>query len=322
MIRLPRFPKALPPPHTFRQGKPVDPFLSYLADHHGVFTRAEASTFGITDNVLSGMLRRGEIVRTHPSTYRMASNPRTWHAQLRSASLSARGVASHRAAAALWGIDGFPRALVEVTIEHGRRVVIPGVKLHRSTQFALRGEVEIDGIPVTGCARTILDVAAVVGPRRLDQAVDAVLRQKLLTWPDLYDVLVRHSVQGRTGCGKLRRLLDVRFGDTAIPDSRWNRMVADLLVDAGLPAPTFEHEIRTSSGAFIGRVDLAFPGRRIAIELDSARWHLNSASFARDPRRKNKLIVEGWTVLTFTWSDYVDHPAELVATVAQALHIS
>lgn len=297
----------------------MDPFRCYLADHHGVFSRAEAATFGVTDNYIAGMLRRGEIVRTQPSTYRSSSNPRTWQSQLRSASLSARGVASHRAAAALWNIDGFPQALLEVTIEHARKVSMPGVKMHRSTQFQLRNEVMIDGIATTGCARTVLDLAAVVGPRRLNQAVDAVLRQKLLSWPDLYDVLVRHSVQGRTGCGRLRKLLDVRFGETAIPDSRWNRMVADLLTDSGLPMPTLEHEVKTEAGEFIGRVDLAYPRKHVAIELDSARWHLNSESFQQDPIRKNKLVVARWTVLTFTWSDYVDRPAELVATVAKTL---
>ena len=283
----------------------MDPFREHLAHHHGVFSRAEATEFGKSDKQLAGMLRRSEIVRTHPSTYRSTTNPRTWEAQLRGASLSVRGVASHRSAAALWRIDGFPRALIEVTIDNSRRVILPGVKVRRSTQFAWRDETTIDGIATTGIARTVLDVAAVVGPGRLNQAVDAVLRQKLLSWPDLYDVLVRHSARGRTGCGRLRKLLDVRFGDTAIPDSRWNRMVATLLVDAGLPAPALEFEVRSSSGDFVARVDLAFPRRKVAIELDSERWHLNSESFRKDPRRKNKLTVEGWTVLSFTWSDYV-----------------
>ena len=298
----------------------MDPFRQHLASHHGVFSRAEARSLGKTDNQIAGMLRRSEIVRTQPSTYRSTTNPQSWEARLRSASLSAGGVASHRAAAALWQIDGFPRALVEVTIDEERRVVMPGVKVHRSTQFRFRDEMTIDGIATTGCARTVLDLASVLGPKRLNQAVDAVLRQKLLTWPDLYDVLVRHSIQGRTGCGRLRKLLDVRFGETAIPDSRWNRMVADLLVDAGLSAPKLEHEVRDGSGAFLARVDLAYPQKKIAIELDSQRWHLNHESFRDDPRRKNKLTVRGWTVLTFTWSDYVDSPSELISTVSDVFY--
>ena len=88
-----------------------------------------------------------------------------------------------------------------------------------------------------------------------------------------------------------------------------------LLLDAGLPEPRYEYQVLDAAGAFIARVDLAYPERKVAIELDSVRWHLNRSSFEADPRRKNKLILAGWTVLTFTWSDYVDTPNALVRTV-------
>lgn len=189
------------------------------------------------------------------------------------------------------------------------------MKIRRSRQWAQCGFVEINGILTTGIDRTILDLAAVVSPTKLNHAVDAVIRQKLTTWPDLYHVLVIHSRRGRNGCGPLRKILDARFGDTAIPDSRWNRNVGSLLFDAGLPEPEYEYEITGSGGEFVARVDLAYPNDRVAIELDSVRWHLNHASFRDDPRRKNKLMLEGWTVLTFTWSDYVDTPNDLVRTV-------
>ena len=96
-------------------------------------------------------------------------------------------------------------------------------------------------------------------------------------------------------------------------------MVADLLVEAGLDRPVMEHRICDQTGDLVAQVDLAYPNRRLAIELDSKQWHLNSVSFERDPRRRNALMVVGWTVLTFTWSDYVDHPGRLCATVAKLL---
>ncbi len=292
---------------------------AHMAEHHGVASREEARTLGVSDSSLRRMIGRGEVVRAHPGAYRAASHPRTWLSTARSIALSSGGVISHRAAAALWGIDGFPFALHEATIDYERSVRMPGATLHRSKQFWLIDEHMIEGIPVTGIARTVLDVAGVVGPTRLDHAIDAVLRMQLLEWPDLYDVLIRHSAKGRNGCGKLRKLLDVRYGDNSIPDSLWNRNVGVLLVDAGLPEPAYEHEIVSANGEFVARVDLAFPGQRVAIELDSVRWHLNRQSFEADPRRKNSLLLEGWKVLTFTWADYVGDPASLVRTVRSSL---
>jgi len=257
-------------------------------------------------------------VRTHPSTYRLSSHRRTWRSNLRGAVVSARGLASHRAAAALWGVDGFPEALPELVIDESRCVVLPGIRVHRSRQFALADRHEIDGIAVTGIARTVLDLAAVVGPRRLDLAVDAVLRQRLLDWPELYSILVRHSAKGRDGCGRLRQLLEVRYGDSRIPDSAWNRMVGTLLLDAGLPEPTYEFEV-CAQNEVLARVDLAYPRRKLAIELDSVRWHLNGSSVIEDPRRKNRLMMAGWRVLTFTWADYSERPHHLVDIVRRSL---
>lgn len=298
---------------------PIAEVRAHMAAHHGVVSREEAKEFGVSDSSLRRMIGRGEVVRAHPGVYRSAAHGRSWLSTARSIALSSGGVISHRAAAALWGIDGFPFALQEATIDYERSVRLPGAMLHRSKQFSLIDECTVDGIPVTGIARTVLDVAGVVGPKRLDLAIDAVLRRELLDWPDLYNVLIRHSAKGRNGCGKLRKVLDVRYGDNAIPDSLWNRSVGVLLADAGLPEPVYEHEIVSATAEFVARVDLAYPRQRVAIELDSARWHLNRQSFEADPRRKNKLLLEGWKVLTFTWSDYVGDPAALVKTVRAAL---
>ena len=57
---------------------------------------------------------------------------------------------------------------------------------------------------------------------------------------------------------------------------------------------------------------------RVAIELDSVRFHLNRESFVADPRRRNRLTLAGWTVLSFTWDDYINHPGALCDAVAAA----
>ena len=136
-------------------------FYAFVANHHGVFSRAEAAALSITNNKLAGMLRRGEVIRTHPSTYQLTSHQRTWRSNLRGAAISAAGVASHRAAAVLWDIDGFTGTFPEIVIDDSRCIDLPDVKVHRSTQFGRIDRQVIDGIPVTGIARTDLDLAAV-----------------------------------------------------------------------------------------------------------------------------------------------------------------
>lgn len=297
----------------------MDALYAHAAAHHGVVSRKEALTLGLTANQVDYLSKKGQLKRAAPRVFVVAGSPRTWQQQARVAALSVDGLVSHAAAARLHGVDGFRRAAIELTVPKSRAPRTSAEILHRSTQYRLTDPVLIDAIPATGITRTVLDLAGVISYSRFDRVVDAVLRQKLCDWPDLYAVLAIHSIQGRNGCGPLRRLLDTRYGETAIPDSAWNRMVGQLLDRHGAPTPIYEHEIFDPAGRFIARVDLAYPRQNVAIELDSVRWHLNRQSFENDPRRKNKLLLQGWTVLTFTWSDYIDRPGALVSSVSAAL---
>lgn len=292
----------------------------HLATNHGVIARHEALDLGMTSAQVRGNLRSGRWTRIGPEVYRLAGAPATWWGSARAITLSSSGLLSHRAAARAWQLDGFDRARLELTVPIGvRRGSTSGVRWHRSTQFQLAGELELNGVSCTGIGRTVLDLAGKLSERRLDQIVDEVLRRRMLTWPDLFDVLVRHQRRGRPGVAALRALLDRRYGEKAIPDSRWNRMVGQLLVDAGLPAPLFEYDVRDAFGRFCGRLDLAFPEQRVGIELDSRRFHLNSQSFHDDRVRSNRIVNAGWRLLHFTWEVYADRPQELVRDVRTAL---
>lgn len=287
--------------------------------HHGVFTRGEAAVLGVSPEQISRMIRNGDIVRVAPSTFRVATHRESWSSRARAACASTGGALSHRTAAALWGMDGFRRTRIEVTIRYDRPRRTPLATIHRTKQPSLVDERLLEGLPVTGPARTMLDLFAVLSPAKSELAVDAAMRQRLVDWPDLYEVLARHSARGRDGCGRLRTFLETANPDAAIPDSRWNRMVGVLLLDAGLAEPRYEHTIR-QSGRFVARVDLAYPRRKLAIELDSVRWHMNQSSFVEDPRRRNQLLLSGWRVLSFTWADYYERPRDLVAAVRAALN--
>lgn len=298
----------------------MDALYAHAEAHHGVVSRSEARHLGLSDNQIEYLIRKGTLRRMAPRVFAVAGAPDSWHRRARIAALSVDGLVSHTAAAALHQIDGFSLKEIEVTVPKDRRPRGSTARTRRSTQFQFADPVSLAGLPTTGLTRTVLDLAGILPGLRFQRVVDAVLRQKLCDWPDLYQVLAVHSIQGRNGCGPLRRILDEQYGDKNIPDSGFNRMVGDLVQRMGLPTPEYEYEIVDARQRFVARVDLAYPDSRVAIELDSVRWHLNRESFEKDPIRKNKLTLLGWTVLTFTWADYIDRPADLVAAVSLALN--
>ena len=67
----------------------------------------------------------------------------------------------------------------------------------------------------------------------------------------------------------------------------------------------------------IGRVDFAWPERKVALEYDGL-WHAEPGQFAKDRRRLNALQAAGWRVVFVTAAD-LHRPAELLGRIAAAL---
>ena len=293
--------------------------FTLMAEQYGLVSRAQVLAAGMTQHHIRWRVRTGQWVRAAYGVYRHAAVPATPQSEMLGPCLAHGALASHRSAAALHDIDGYRLDRVELVVAEGSVRRIPGARLHYSRQMHLARPVVRKGVPVTGLSRTVLDLAAVVSRARLDRTIDAVLRDKRLRLSDLWAAIAAHARPGRNGSAALRAALEARSGEGGVPLSDWSRMVAELLEDARLPRPVFEYRITNRDGSLVAQVDLAYPAERLAIELDSVRWHFNLESFVADPRRRNETSLAGWTVLTFTWDDYTRRPEALCATVARAL---
>lgn len=300
----------------------LDAEVSRLArHHHSVLTTASLVSIGRTAEQVRRAAQRGELETVHPGIHRIAGAPITWEQRVLLA-VCAGGVgalASHRSAAALWGLDGSTRGRPEiVTPRHLRSWAVNLGKVHESTDLHLADPSERLMIPCTGLVRTLVDLGAVVPIERLQQAIDDAIRRHLCSWDDLAHALARHSRRGRRGVGPLRAILEECYGK-AIPDSHFNRLVARLLVDAGLPEPELEYHVVTREGEELARLDVAYPDQLVGVELDSRKHHLTAAAFEADRVRQNKLELRGWMILRYTWRHYTRTPNRILTDVSDAL---
>lgn len=289
------------------------------ARQYGVYTTDQALVAGLTSSALSRREASGRLRRLEPEVYGMAGAPETWHQRLLVACLTEDAVASHRAAAALFGLDGFPPRTVEVVTRRWKRRANPSVRVHESTDLRDVHRTERFGIPVTSIERTLIDLGAVVPRTRVEQAFDDALQRGLTTPEQVRDRFLQLARRGRRGIGVLRPLLERRLGTSGPRPGEFERRVYRLLCDAGVPEPVLEHIVLTPGGSFLARVDLAYPALRIAIECDSDRWHSGRQRRQADLERQNRLVLAGWTILRFTWDDLIDQPHLIVAQVRMAL---
>jgi hypothetical protein len=286
---------------------------------HSVITGAQAVERGVSRKVLRTRAARGTLLTVGPDLYMVAGARPTWEGRLLGLILAAGdgAVASHRAAAALWGIEGFNKGTPELTVPRGKRFRRPAARIHESTDLHLAGVRRRDGIPVTDPARTLLDLARRLPENGLELAIESARRQHLTSWQELIATLTRHARPGRPGIVRLRETIAANVHREEISDSDFEVMVLALLVEQGLPEPVLHHEVRSPDGRLIAEVDLAYPELKVAIELDGGDHHRRDV-FERDRPRQNALVLAGWTVLRFTWRAYVDEPDSLVAAVRAA----
>jgi hypothetical protein len=256
---------------------------------HGLLLRAQVLDLGLTDAMIEYRVRSGRWVRVCHGLYRLAGVAVTWRQRALAACLVAGqgAVVSHRSAAVLWGVSGFRPGPIEITVPDGRTTRSPLARVHRATEVC---RVVRDGVPRTSPARTIADLAVVVGGDVLEEAVDDVLCRRLCRLDEL------SATAGRRGSRPLRAVLEAWKGDGLPAGVAEMRVVRELL-RADLPEPVRQYEIRDSHGGFVARVDLAYPDWRLAIELDGFRWHAGRGPFRSDRLRRNRIEATGWRLL-------------------------
>jgi hypothetical protein len=289
------------------------------ARQHAVIAHHQAVAAGLSPGAVWRRARSGLWLEAGPRVYRMAGAPRTWEGRALAAVLSAGdAVLSHRSAAHLWGLEGFgPPGRIDVTVPRPRHPDgRPGLAVHRTRAWHLVDRRIRRLVPVTGPARTLVDLCAVADDGEAVAALDEIRRLRLASWAELWEALVRHAVRGRSGVARYRRALDRRWG-RPVPDTTFARLFMAMVDEAGLPTPEAEHVVRHGRGAV--RVDLAYPRRRLAVELDGKGTHHTERAFEADRSRDNCLRLAGWTVLRYTWHRFTTEPAVVVAELREAL---
>jgi very-short-patch-repair endonuclease len=231
--------------------------------------------------------------------------PLTWRAHLTIATfaLGGRGVVSHRAAAALHGLDGVPGGALEITTPRHTRPRLDGFVVHSTDTLERVDVLVLDGIRVTSVARTLADLGAVCPQDVVWQAADdAVRRGASRRW--LEQVLARVDRPGPSGTGALRRVLEAhrRLGDT---DSFFETRLLGQLESAGLVGAVPQYPVRTRAGRLVAVVDIALPAARVAVEAHSKRFHFGDRRSVRDADRDHRLQMLRWDVV-YVLHDEVD----------------
>jgi very-short-patch-repair endonuclease len=286
----------------------------------GLFTRAEAHKYGLSDAQLRHLVTQGVIDRIAGRVFRFSASTHTWHQRVLAACLDGgpKCVASHRTAAALHGFDGFTPGFVEVlvpmSVRHRRRDVI----VHHTRDLPESDICRIGVIPATTRERTLLTLGAVVPAVVVEEAYDGLERDKKVRRAAVDQRYIELRKPGRTGIGAMTQLRASRATVERLPWSVLERRMHRLIDAAGLPRPTARFRVRTQRGRTY-ELDFAYVAYRLGIEVDGHGSHATRRQRAADNVRANELQNEGWTILRFTYEQVRYEHAVVARTIREAL---
>jgi very-short-patch-repair endonuclease len=167
-----------------------------------------------------------------------------------------------------------------------------------------------DGIPVTNPARTLLDLAGIVGMRELERILARSERRGLLERGEVERLLLRYP--GRRGIVQLRTLIDAET-DPLHTRSEAEERFLTLVRKGALASP----EMNVLVHGF--EVDAIWRGERLIVEIDGFAFHSSPSAFERDRYRDGVLTAAGFRVMRVTWQQLTREPESLLVRLTKAL---
>ncbi len=225
--------------------------------------------------MIDGRVRAGRLFLIHRGVYAVGHPQLTFDGRCMAAVLATEGWASHRTAAALWGLrPKNPRVIHVVVCTRGSQR--PGLHVHRTRSLTEKDVTYRHRVPVTNLRRTLHDLAAIATPTEFEENLQAAERI--------------HGFD-RT---KYKRTDTVR--------GNLEPIFLKIVRDAGLPAPQTNVPFQRWS------IDALWPEHNLAVEIDDWQTHRTRHAFRNDRAKGNAIVAAGYRLLRFTADDLADPP--------------
>lgn len=285
----------------------------------GAFTFEQALTAGFPRATVSRRLGSGAWRRLAAGVYVATSDPPTRDQALWTAVLGVgRDVAvTHESAALLHGAEGLPETPITLTNPHRRHHHLAGVVVHQIDDLTKRDVEDLDGLPVSKPARTVVELGAVRGVADVGRVADDLVRMRRTTYAAINAALLRVARPGKPGIVTVARVLDERSEGHVPPSSELERALFAAIDAGGLPAPVRQIPLPGRAlGGIRGLADGGYLDAMMILEADGRRWHGRLAAARADRERDAQAARAGWVSLRFVYEQIVHEPEEVCTVIA------
>jgi very-short-patch-repair endonuclease len=289
----------------------------HAAARYGVLSRGEAKGFGMTERMIERRVESGRWVIADVGVYRLAGVPDSWESRLMAAQLrlGPSSLVSHRSAGLLYGLDGVPKGVIELSTPTSRSS--ESYLVHRMHGPAPRSRT-LREFRVTSVERTLLDLCSVLPPVKCGLAMDDALRKRITT----LDRLQREAeaAGGKSGARIFRQLVALRDDHDGVVASQLETKL--LRIIKRIKEYEFIPQFEVTDAGKRYFLDFAYPTQMVGVEGHSIRWHMGDEWLKADTKRDRHLSLLGWTVLYFCRDEVWFEPDLVEADIRAALERS
>jgi very-short-patch-repair endonuclease len=288
----------------------MEELLDAAARQYGLFTAGQWTGAGLSRRSLTYKKTAGMVHEIHPGVFALAGAPASFEQQVLAACLSVGGVASHRCAAYLWGFRKFKTPAVEVLTGKDHTPFRPNLTVRRTGRLDAADVDTLHGIPITGRARTLLDVCD-VNPILAEGALNGALHRRKVTVRQLQATLGRVG-RRHPGYQRFRDLVMPFAAGQPPTESELEDDFLDLVIRRyDLPLPTRQYPVGRR------RIDFAYPELVLGVEIESVRAHAAREDVHRNASKANELLE--WWILRFAFDDVHRWPEETAELIDRTI---
>ncbi|HEY4607573.1 MAG TPA: hypothetical protein VIH06_00145 [Ilumatobacteraceae bacterium] len=293
---------------------------SWFSTHLGIINTSKLIEFGCSCRNIAKMVERQELLTMFPGVFRSAQWPCTRQQVL--GAICARNDAAMIAfttAGQEWTYRRMADPLIHVLISHGCSPVMQGVVIHRCRRIDPVDIVQRpDGIRLTSPPRTVFDSADMIGAEATASVIEQVLNEQRVTFETLADTLRRLYHPNRPGSRTMLAVLRSRPSWRRALQSDLEVRVIEEMARQGLTPPVPQCPMTLPDGRNIV-IDFAWPGVKLAVEVDHPAWHDGARDSHADKGRDRKLTTLGWTSARITDIDVNGGLRDAVSDISRIL---
>jgi predicted transcriptional regulator of viral defense system len=275
-------PKNSPP----RANGLISRALARLAtSQYGVVSVQQLLELGYSRDAVKRLVAAGRLHRLYRGVYAVGHASLKPQGRLMAAALACGpgAVLSHQQAAWVWELRRGWGGALHVTVPTRGRKGPAGITVHRVRSLHPEDIAQVERLPLTSVARTLLDLGDVLTRQQLGRAFAEAERRGLLDARAIERVCAR--ARGRRAVTAARLALADAHPHQPMTRSGLEIAFLELCREIGVPAPSMNVWMHGQE------VDAAWPDKGVVVELDSFEYHRTRHAFEQDRARSAELVV-------------------------------